>query len=72
MVHEMLEEGVQVSALSLPRLMTPHGDGCLQTLAKLEEREERTPWGDGGEHQGPQETRILPSPQGKGITCTLA
>ena len=71
MVHEMLEEGVQVSALSLPRLMTPHGEGCLQTLAKLEEREECTPWGDGGEDQGPQETRILPSPQGKGITYTL-
>ena len=71
MVHEMLEEGVQVSALSLPRFMTPQGEGCLQTLAKLEEREECTPWGDGGEDQGPQETRILPSPQGKGITYTL-
>ena len=46
MVHEMLEEGVQVSALSLPRLMTPQGEGCLQTLAKLEEKEERTPRGD--------------------------
>ena len=51
MVHETLEEGVQVSALSLPRLMTPQGEGCLQTLAKLEEKEARTPRGDGGEHQ---------------------